>query len=458
MSMRVCGTVALAIAALGCAADVELVATIEVGAEHRLIPPSSLGPRFPSIGMNDDGILVSWSEDITDPEVFFRPNPMIWRRYARWFSATGDSLGEAISLGPTMANLEQWVLDGDALVAQMWGDPLDRIPQVSDDQRVFSLRMTAPDLFEAEQVYVPMAPLDSLCAECTRLAITSNGPTGLGVLPTVVGGAVVSILASAPQGCGKFVSPHRMFAFAHADRYRASLLVWDDRCGPDGRSLEVGNYYAVRLASGDVGVLFRWDYSPYRLNDIHYLVLSADTLQPIAPPVPVGNGQSLDGLDGFQPRAAVAPDGHILFTQLSESGGNHCHYIRVMDADGAAPHDAPWQLPCLREGTDRHRTRYPELLAIEGLGVLLIWDQRSMPNTADLDDEIYAVLLTGTGHRGSEIVRVTSDAASAGGPTGAGFRPFAAAHHGRAVVGWLDAREDAPGIRVRFLDVAELSE
>lgn len=453
MSRRVCGTVALAIAALGCGTDVELVATVDVGAEHRLIPPSSLGPRFPSIGLNDDGVLVSWSDDITDPEVFRRPNPMIWRRYARWFSATGDSLGEVISLGPTMANLEQWVVDGDALVAQMWGDPLDRMPQVSDDQRVFSLRVTAPDLFEAEPVYVPMAPLPDFCPECTRLWVASNRPTGFGVVPTVAGDRQVSVLSTSPQGCNE--APHRLFAFAHADRYRASLLMWDDRCSADGRSLDAGNYYAVRLASGDVGVLFRWDYSPYRLNDIHYLVLSRDTLQPIAPPVLVGNGRSLDGLDGFQPHAAVAPDGHILFTQLSESGGNHCHYIRVMDADGAAPHDAPWQLPCLREGTDRYRTRYPELLAVEGLGVLVVWDQRSISDTAD---EIYAVLLTGTGRRGSEIVRVTSDAASAGGPTGAGFRPFAAAHHARAVVGWLDAREDAPGIRVRLLDVAELSE
>jgi hypothetical protein len=268
---------------------------------------------------------------------------------------------------------------------------------------------------------------------------------------------LTSFLGTGPWECRGETAYHRLFAVSHATG-AASLVRWGDEVCPV-RDQNVGNYFAVGLPSGDVGVLFRWDYSPLRPNDIHYLVLSSDTLQPRAEPVLVGNDRGAEGAEGFQPHAAVAPGGHVLFTQLSELGRqNRCHYLRVMEADGSNPHDAPWQLPCARQGVGYRVTSYPDLLPIEGLGVLLVWDERTGPLTYISRQDVYAVLLTGDGRRASDVIRLTSDAALGSGPLGLGFRPFAAALGRRAVVGWLDQREDQPGIHAVVLDVSELPE
>jgi hypothetical protein len=96
----------------------------------------------PSIGSLDGRVLLLWNDVVNDPVLATDPLSMRFRRYAQWFDETG-TISPPQDLGPSMGYFESWVHDGDELVAQSWGDPEDRVPQVAEDRRVFLLRADA---------------------------------------------------------------------------------------------------------------------------------------------------------------------------------------------------------------------------------------------------------------------------------------------------------------------------
>lgn len=214
----------------------------------------------------------------------------------------------------------------------------------------------------------------------------------------------------------------------------------------------------LRLSSDEPAVLGWFQ------DDLHLTQLNPHTFQPISPPRRVGRTPARRHGVGFYPSATVV-SGRLIFTERSSRDGNTCHLLRVADEDGSDAHDAPWQLPCFRAGSESDLITTEPLLATVGDRAILVWDQRTGPERiesvaalSEYDEGIFAVVLTPDGLRGSEIVRVTREDSSVTASDRPGsFLPSIAVEGDSVVVTWADVRPEL-AMHVRFLHLTDLPE
>jgi hypothetical protein len=282
-----------------------------------------------------------------------------------------------------------------------------------------------------------------------------------GKLPAArVASSLASAFSAAPSACGyegivrgNVIVGGEVVPLAPTDAVCHSLI-------------GTGLTWLFELDEATLGALFRVRPG----GRLHYVRLALDGSLLTAPVVVDGNHvlSPLEG--GYQPRA-VRVGAHVLFTER-RGDYNRCHAIRVMNLDGTGAGDAPWQLPCYgdeRNSRDALFVPSIELLAVPG-GALLVYAERpyaiSTFVTRDFPwtEAIHAVLLDGDGRRGSDVIEVTDEDATAldpiertddFGPIGRTFVFGAAvAPSGRhAVVAWYDQRIGGEGVYVREIAI-----
>jgi hypothetical protein len=318
-----------------------------------------------------------------------------------------------------------------------------------------------------ERIRMPIA--DPACSACSLLAI----PIGAGwaSLPAApVGGRVWLTMAYPPSigGCRDRLNDMRLGAVGDGDL--AMPWSWLEpiceypRSFPAGRSEgDILNYWAFSTPADTLGALFLSSRSDGRGGSVGaYFYMYADPAaggqpfrEPREPVLIAPHRPSME--DGHQPRA-TALGSRVLAATLSHDSSSRCYTLRTFEVDGSDNRETPWQLPCRRDASVS--VHYVELATISH-GALLVYSLRPNPSVTALDDGVVeAVVLTPEGRRGSEIVRVTPPQARARPIRGvapfAEGRPALATEGDHAVVAWTDAREDAPGLYYRHLEVRPL--
>jgi hypothetical protein len=456
---------------LGCTSDTDLRSEITVGRAHLAVPATSLGPVTPSIASLDERVLLLWNDVVNDPVLASDPLSMRFRRYAQWFDETGP-LSMSQDLGPSMGYFESWAHDGDALVAQSWGDPEDRVPQVAEDRRAFLLRADAGADLRWTQLTIPLVPL--ACPACARLFMPGlDAPAGYGLISTIdttAGSYWALHFPPRNDECGPSSRDRRVHLASGGETYP---LVWswleplcsEDR-QPAGESEgDVLDLHVAEVADSRIGALFVSTRSDGRGGgDRAYYFMHANLVDGSGfrvsrePIVVAEHRTSME--DGHQPRMTRVSGG-VLAATLSEDTSTRCQTLRMFDSDGANSREAPWQLPCRRN--DSLHVHYVEMASLPDGSALVVYSLRPTASGSSADEEdavIEAVVVTAEGRRGSDIVRVTPEEAR--GLPIRGFAPLATGRPvlfvegTRAWVAWVDVRADAPGLYWTSLDVRAL--
>lgn len=458
--------------ASGCAEpDVELRTGVVLSSRaHLAVASTEAGPLSPSVGLIGQSVLLSWST--TDSELWLHPSPLAlrFRRFARWYVDESEA-SSTLELGLSAGYVEQWRRDAGSLVAQAWGDPNGLDPLLPEQLQVHVLRLMPGSTWTFTPVPVPMA--NPSCAACPRLYMpTLASSPGWGALPTVDARGAAWIALAFPSslgGCRALLNDFRLH-IAPIDGQVATPWSWlhplcdDTTWRPAGRSEgEVLNPWVFSTPLDTLGVAFLSPRSDGRGgSDGAYFYMYADPSadgqpfrEPREPVLIAPHRPSME--DGHQPRA-TALGSRILAAMLSHDSSSRCYTLRTFEVDGSDNRETPWQLPCRRDASVS--VHYVELATISH-GALLVYSLRPNPSTAVLDDAVIeAVVVTPEGRRGSEVVRITPPEARAH-PIG-GVAPFAegrpalATEGDRAVVAWTDAREDAPGLYYRHVEVQPL--
>jgi len=412
-----------------------------------------VGP-VPAVGMLDGLVLFEWTSHTG-------------REYAptvQWHDAELRPLGEPAVLGWGFGMRTQWVRGEGALWGQAWVDPALRLDEVPDDEHVHVVELRPGDAPRLEPIALELA--DTIPG-ISRFGISGNYVGGFGeYLPGVVTArGFRGALVGAPRRCGRIETNYWRLHLLGEDLDPAAPVLWgEEPCNGLGEAeLSASNPWLVDLGDGGVGVLVRlWSVDPR----VRYMRVSPSG-EVLAEPRLVGGGIGSELGTSFHPRAARAGAAAIVFAER-RGGPGSCHALRVMGLDGAGARDAPWQLPCRRGASVA--TAWVELVGVPA-GAVLVWGERTWTNSGLVTastryrEGIYAVLLTAEGQRGSEVLEVTDEAATALAdvPRTEDFGPFpeeflmgAASEGEDVVVAWHDTRPGAPGVRARRLSCAAL--
>ncbi len=448
--------VALALSA-GCDDGVDIIGECTLEDVRRVTEE----PALPSVGLLDGRVFVSVAAEVPAEDPTVRRSE--WE--GLWLDGDLEPASERLWLGSGLigAVRTRWLRHGDALVAHIWSRP-DPPPPWSED-RISLWTVTPPPRATAEalpiRIEVP-PPDDDPAIGALSLGFLHH-PDGELVFPAAeAAGTVVGAVAAIPPACNeRLASNLRLHAFA-LNRTDAFPVTWAEQCGD--RDLIIEAPWLFSNADGGLSMLYRaGSDGPLRLLRLDEDLSIRDG------PRRVGGTHVTTTDDGFQPRAVAVPGGKVLFFERISSN-NCCHVLRIMNADGTCAEDAPWQLPCMRDGPFRGCGRdiitgYLELVRVPG-GAVVVWGEHTNPHelwvTADIDyrEGIYAALLTPEGRRGSAVVEITDEEATfldpvprteTLGPYPVKPRPSVAAEGDSLVVAWPDRRADAPGVYVRRL-------
>jgi hypothetical protein len=466
---------ALPVCSLACACaepDVDLRATVVVSTAPRLaVPASDGGPLSPSVGLLGEHVLLGWGEWTADPRVLGEPTAMRFVRRFQWSAPDGMALGPTQETGPHFGYTETWVDGGEVLIAQYWGAPFTASPFEPESRRVHRALARPGEAVRFERIRMAIAAPFCGGGACSVLEMPFGA--GWASLPTTrLGSRAWLAMAYPPSigGCSDFISDIRLNVVGDGDL--AMPWSWleplcdDETWRPEGLSEgDVLSYWVFTTPSDALGALFLSSRSDGRGgSDGAYFYMRADPDEgeqpfriPREPVVVAPHRPSFE--DGHQPRAtALGP--RILAATLSHDTFSRCYTLRTFEVDGTESRETPWQLPCRRDASVA--VHYVEMATVSG-GALVVYSRRPSPSVAGIEDAIIeAVLVTPEGRRGSEILRVTPAEARAHPIAGAAplaeGRPALAVESDGAVVAWVDARADAPGLYWRRIEVLPRTE
>ncbi len=452
--------VVAAVACAGCDDEVDIIGECTLGEMKRVTEE----PLLPSVGLLDGRVLLSVSYDV--PAEYLTLRRSEWQ--GLWLDQELEPASEPLWLGSGLigAARARWLRHDGALVAHTWSRPEPPPPWSEDTISLWTV--TPPPDARAEalpiEIDIPPAPEDNPGVNGLGLGVLHQ-PGAETALPGAASPAgVAGVVAAIPPECGERLATYYRLHWFSGMQPQAEPIQWgDDRCELYDYDRAVESPWLFEGLDGRPSILFRGGAD----GRVHLLRLNEDfTIRD--GPRRVGGTHVTTTDDGFQPRAVSVPGGRVLFFERI-SGGNDCHMLRIMNADGTCVEDTPWQLPCMSVGRYRADrpivTGYLELVAVPG-GAVVVWGEHTNPGslriTSDIDyrEGIYAALLTPEGRRGSAIVEITDDAATflepvprteILGPFPVKPRPSVAVEDDALVVAWPDRREHAPGVYVRKL-------
>jgi hypothetical protein len=423
----------------------------------------------------------------------------VLRWYGQWFDAsTGEALAERDLFGTTGDQRGPMLArEADTLFGWFFVDAMNRIPAGPATERVtrFRARHVGDATSSLELTRVAL----SLYREEPHNTIGSEGfyPAGAeDLLPSVLTwtGPWFVYHARAPRCDSPYQNARRLLSFD--ERGGQGYLVFypdDSTCNPSER-YRVGNATALAGDDGSAIVLYREGTAPAG-GAVMLARVDPATHRPLGPPVRVGSdasGYYLDG--GFQVSAVTVAGGGLLFFERAQachyhygpdckddglewfpSNYNDCSILRHAGQDGSRPRHAAWQLPCLRLSNSEvfyevMRTNRRFLGKLPRGRAVAVWNERNryglltyvqlVTRDTPWREGIYLAMVTEDGLRGSEVVRVTDDEATAlpprpertetYGPFPADFDLDIATEGDRVFVAWQDRRRHAPGIYGRL--------
>ncbi|MFW6067542.1 MAG: hypothetical protein ACOC97_04330 [Myxococcota bacterium] len=443
LPMLVVGLVAVLVMG-GCESNVDIIGECELRTDAvRLQVDDREGLVIPDQASHNVGrlghlTLFEWGE------ILQAEWPQYGIRWVQWYDEGFGPVGEPVALGTFRAGRTQWVAVDGALEGQVWADPASTEPPPPDREILHRWRIPPPPA-EPSFERIP-ARGSERCPDCGAPRIGSgSGP--ISQLPSALAyDDLWSAFVYQPPVCDydrPYINYDRLFLVSGNGLHP---VLWGvDPCALQAQELQVQNPWLVSLSDGGLGVLFRVRRRGDEWRPLHYARVGPDGELLEDPRLVDGaRGHSTTGI-GFQPRAVQVEGGRVLFAELH----NECHALRVMREDGSRVRDAPWQLPCMRPGSDEITGRV-ELVSVPG-GAVLVWTVSKWRTRGDAEhlqgEGVYAVLLTSQGKRGSEIVRISDEGARAWfehliGAAGDGFD---------LTVSWSDQRSGAPGVYVRGL-------
>lgn len=459
----------------GCANDVELVgACVPDGEAVRVLE----SPRGVSIGVLDGRVLLAWSVPTARTSVdgtreaelragwviedaVVGPMLIGWTRdygpRSLWVRHENELVTHAVITTSEVEPLSIWAEDAVALV-HFSEDGSSRVEPVA-----LTLGGSRP------------RP-GSFCEWCSRISYGgSQMPAGpdaaLPILGTPAGplGAVMGVpRGDFPHGCVTIDASNdepMLFGAINATPYTRPRCAEPANEWPHTPAL-------VRREAG-AGLLYRVGDSIGQ-GVVHYMSVD-DTGSIVVPPTTVGVSESFPSaasgydLHGVPLGAPVEGEADVLYRELAH--GSYptqllCYRLRTFAADGLEPHDIPFQLACMSAA---RVTRSARLLELPAGHAALVWAERprvgaeghdQITTDTPWDEGIYLTMITPSGRRGSEIVRVTSDESTvmgsaldrrteSTGPYPGDLTVAATSEGDHVYIAWRDERVDAPGIYLR---------
>ena len=419
--------------------EVELVATIELGPPMMLVPQGLTGPDVPSIGIVDGNILALWSENRA---LSLRLGLDV---YGQWFTSDGARMGGRFFLGhSTGIRFRMAPRDGALHFAFVGNGPTDN-PDENDDERLLRVAQVRPgEAPTLREVVVNLAE--------RRVASSTIGNQGWrGGVPardTPLGVHMMVEASADVDGCFDSTGAARGFLL-NPDSTQAEYAQWNE---PVCAENAAGSFALVHTSGPSLGWVFRSPRgSPH---SVYYAQIDPAHLPSASAPTLVGGDPQRLAPEGLpQLFAAYAGQGRIVVAHHESDyriSATTCYRLRVLDDDGSHAHDAPWQLPCLREGFDRWVTPLVDLEETSH-GALLAWSERSGPRDVGWGTDPVATvrlrvaLLTPNGTRGSEIIDVVRHDDS----LPVEYAPMLAVDGEDIVVSYFDPLADPPGLYAR---------
>jgi hypothetical protein len=252
-------------------------------------------------------------------------------------------------------------------------------------------------------------------------------------------------------------------------RTRSSLCQIEPSTQPEA-SAWPNNLALVRGADGMIGMLFRRG-EVGGLGNVHYAlsdqlgntVLPAVQVGPVVDPVEADVGWDLHGV-------TLGAVGGVLYRERTNGDLAYltCYRMRAFHGDGHDAGDTAFQVGCMRH-QDQLVTRSMDLVELTSGDAVVVWAERTAyGGTANLQqtitsgtpwsEGIFMTMMTPSGRRGSDIIRVTPPESTmlggaartaTDGPFPADFAVRATSEGDHVVVTWTDTRPDAPGIYAR---------
>jgi hypothetical protein len=411
-----------------------------------LEPQGLIGPIVPSVGLVDGHILTLWNE-----------NRALSRRlgldvYGQWFTSDGERMGARFFLGhSTGIRFRMASRDGSLHFAFVGNGPLDDADEPDDEQLLRVAQARPGEAPTMREVAIDLAE--------RRVASNTIGNQGWrGGIPardTPLGVQMMVEASANLDGCFDSTGAARGFLLT-PDTVRADYAQWHE---PVCAENAAGSFALVHTSGSRLGWVFR---SPRGSPQAVYYA-QIDTAHPpfaSTPTIVGGDPQRLapEGLP--QLFAAYAGLGRILVAHHESDhriSATTCFRLRVVSDDGSDAHDAPWQLPCLREGFERWVSPLVDLEETSR-GALLAWSERSGPRTVGFGTDPVATvrlrmaLMNSNGTRGSDIIDVVRHDNA----LPVEYVPMLAVEGEDIVVSYFDPLADPPGLYARRVTLTTL--
>lgn len=441
-----------------CVADGDAVRVVIAGAS-------------PQPGLLDGNLLVAWVR--ADGSAYYAVE-------AEWFGRDLATTFRLPSLGRQLTSfgLIAWARDAEGLVGQgLVGVDAMGTPYPLAEDAIMIVRVTPTAVALAAPAPLPISRLGRLCADCA-----SFDPLGGGLLnggfdsrSPIVGLPEQALLGGlgVPIYCGwgnGYTSVFEPILFTSTDAAVAPTRAHS--CQINSGHDYPNNLALVRGADSMIGMLFRRGECS-TCGNVHY-VLTDELGNTVLPPVQVGPvvdpivadvGWDLHGV-------TLGEVGGVLYRERMSGSGHYedltCYRMRAFHGNGSDAADAAFQVGCFHHG-DQLVTRSMDLVELGSGDAVVIWGERTgyggianlqqtITSSTQWDEGIYMTMVTPTGRRGSETVRVTPPEATmlggatrtpTTGPSPADFTVRATSEGDHVVVTWTDTRPDAPGIYAR---------
>lgn len=454
---------------LGCSADdTEIVgACVPDGDAVRLVSAGG----SPQPGLLDGNLLLAWVR---------RDGSGYYAVEAAWFGTDLSMTSTLPALGRQTTGLGTiaWVRDGDALAGQgLLGTNATGVPEALAENALRVLRVGTAGATTIGPIALPISHATSSCSACSH--ISGSGALLGGGYDTrwaalARSSDVMLAVTGVPGACDTDITNADepiLFTTTRAAlaRTRPLLCQVDPHSQPDSYAWP-NNIALVRGGAGMIGMLFRRGETS-GLGNVHY-VLTDETGNTMLPPVQVGPvidpveadvGWDLHGV-------TLGEVGGVVYRERTNGDLAYltCYRMRTFHGDGRDANDTPFQVGCFRH-QDQYVTRSMDLVELGSGDAVVIWGERTAyGGTANLQqtitsstpwsEGIYMAMLTPSGRRGSQIVRVTPPEATmlggaartaSTGPFPGDFAVRATSEGDHVVVTWTDTRPDAPGIYAR---------
>jgi hypothetical protein len=366
-----------------------------------------------------------------------------------------------------------WTQDGDALLGQalVGTDAMGR-PQSRLEDMLRIVRIDQRSDPTLVPVTLPVSAVTSDCPECSHIAYEGALLTGgVGARMPALRLADHGVLGTlgVPVACGSDYFNYDepvLFDTTQTRLARTRSVL----CSATALHDYPNNLALVRGAGGMIGMLFRQGECS-TCGNVHY-VLTDEAGNTMLPPVQVGPVVDPVEADvGWDLHGVTLGDpGGVLYRERTNGDVGYltCYRMRTFHGDGRDATDTPFQIGCFRQ-QDHFVTRSMDLVELSSGDAVVIWGERTAyGGTANLEqtitsstpwsEGIFMAMVTPSGRRGSDIVRVTPPGATmiGGAPRTASTGPFpqdfavrATSEGDHVVVTWTDTRPDAPGIYAR---------